>query len=505
MSSNAVGLEYASRVVGYKITKGDFSETSPNLPQRIAIIGEANTAQQAGLSTDPVQVTTAQQGGVLFGYGSPIHQQLRILFPVSGEGVGGIPVVVYPQAAAVGSTARIQTITVTGTPTGSGVHTLIIAGRRGLDGVPYDINIVKEDTPTTIAAKISDAINSVLGCPVSGSPALGVVTCPTKWTGLTAQSVTIEVSNNNNPLGITYAVAQTTPGAGTPSIAASLQKFGNEWNTIVLNSYGAESGILDALEAYNGIPDPVNPTGRYSGIVMSPFIALTGSVLENPTTVTDGRLNNVTIAICPAPLSPGLHWEAAANMAVLFARVSQNTPHLDVAGMAYPDMPVPASIGFMATYVNRNLCVKKGCSTATLVTGRYIIQDFVTTYHPIGEEPPQFRYCRNLMLDFNVRFGYYLLEQRYVVPCAIANDSSIVVVANVIKPKQWKQVISAYAEDLERRALISEKEFTQASIQVNIGTNNPDRFESFFRYKRTGFARISSTTAEAGFSFGSLN
>ena len=94
--------------------------------------------------------------------------------------------------------------------------------------------------------------------------------------------------------------------------------FGNVWNTVVVNSYGTNSTTMAALEAFNGIPDPTNPTGRYQGTVMKPFIAITGSVADNESAVTDLRLNNVTIAIAPAPLSTGLALEAAANMTLLW-------------------------------------------------------------------------------------------------------------------------------------------------------------------------------------------
>jgi hypothetical protein len=196
--------------------------------------------------------------------------------------------------------------------------------------------------------------------------------------------------------------------------------------------------------------------------------------------------------------------EAAANMAVLFALQAQNSPHLDVANQSYPDMPTPAAIGSMATYTNRDAIVKKGCSTVNLVAGKYQVQDFVTTYHPVGENPPQFRYCRNLNLDFNVRYGYYLLEQINVVGHALAADEDTVVADNIIKPKAWKGIIDQYADDLAGRGLIVQSSFMQDSIVVNIGTSNPDRLETFFRYKRSGFARIASTTAEAGFNFGTL-
>ncbi len=132
MSSDAVGLERISRIVGYKITKGNFATQSPNLPQRIAVLAEANDANQAGLDTDPKEITSAQQAGILYGFGSPIYHIMRILRPLSGDGVGGIPVIVYPQAAAGGAAAKKLTVTPSGTATGNGTHYLVVAGRDGM-------------------------------------------------------------------------------------------------------------------------------------------------------------------------------------------------------------------------------------------------------------------------------------------------------------------------------------------------------------------------------------
>ncbi len=502
--SIAIGQERVSAVVGYTLATGDFSESSPNLPQRIAILAEANTANQATLNTDPQQLISAQQAGNIYGFGSPIYNTMRILKPASGDGVGGIPIFVYPQEAAVGSTARVQTITVTGTATGNATHKIFIAGRSILDGYSYDVNIVSGDTPTIIASKIVSVISAALGAPVSATSSAGVVTATTKWTGLTAQDVNLEMSNEGNGVGVTYAVAQTTAGSGTPSVGDALDMFGSAWNTIVINSYGTNSTVMAALETFNGIPDNEQPTGRYTGIIMKPFIAITGSTAEDPSSITNARKTNVTIAIAPAPLSKGMPMEAAANMAVLFARVSQDAPHLDVLEKYYPDMPAPASIGAMSSYDGRDAIVKKGCSTVDLVGGRYQVKDFVTTYHPDGEAVPQFRYCRTLMLDFNVKYGYYLLEQTNIVGHALANDNDRVNATKVIKPKQWKQVLNSYADDLVSRGLLADAAFMQSSLQVNISATNPDRFETHFRYKRSGFLRQAATTATDGLNFGNI-
>lgn len=503
--SNAVGSERISKVVGYKLIKGFFQETSPNLPQRIAILAEANTANQGTLDTDKKEITSAQEAGELYGFGSPIHNIMRILRPPTGGGIGGIPTIVYPQIEAGGAVAATKTVTVTGAATGNGTHTVIIAGRSGIDGESYSYSVVDLDTPTLIAEKIKDAINAILSSPMSAASAIGVMTGTVKWGGVTSEDVKISIDTGGDGLGLTYVIADAVAGVGVTSIADALAQFQNEWNTIVINSYGIPK--FDALEAFNGIPDPELPTGRYVGIVFKPFLALWGSILDDKddiVAITNPRKIQVTNVLCPAPKSDGMPWEAAANGALLAGRIMQDSPHLDVQGKNYPDMPVPADgiIGDMSDYENRDFLVKKGASTVNLVAGVYQFHDFVTTYHPDGELPPQFRYGRNLMLDFNIRFAYFLLEKIHVENHAIANNNQPVNVDNVIKPKQWKQVIDSMAEDLGRRNLIVEVEFMQDSITVGTSGTNPDRLETFFRYKRSPYVRIASTTAEAGFSFG---
>jgi hypothetical protein len=113
--------------------------------------------------------------------------------------------------------------------------------------------------------------------------------------------------------------------------------------------------------------------------------------------------------------------------------------------------------------------------------------------------------CVILLLTLTVRYTYYIQEQINVVDKALVADNDVVSVDNVIKPKQWKQITFNMADDLAKRALIVNALFMQQSIVVNISTSNPDRFETAFKYKRSGFSRVVSTDATAGFNFGTLN
>lgn len=504
--SSAIGTERKARVSGYKIKKGFFDNATPNLPQIIAVFGEANTANQAGLSVIKKEVTSAQEAAELYGYGSPIHQQMRILRPNSGDGVGGIPTIVFPQATDVGATATTHSWTITGAATKNVTHTIVVAGRRSLDFQNYSFAVAVGDTPTMIATKIKDAVNGVLSSPVTATSALGVVTLTTKWKGLTSAGLTTKIDNGNVDAGLTYVQSASVAGAGTVSLAASLAQFGNDWYTVVLNPYGSDDTILSSLEQFNGFPDDLAPTGRYTGIVFKPFVSLFGSTLDDKddlVAITNqaSRINEVTNVLCPAPKSDGFDCEASANACVLFARIAQDNPELDVNAKSYPDMPTPDDglIGDMADYNNRDFLVKKGCSNVILENGRYQIQDFVTTYHPEGETPLQYAYPRNLVIDWNVKDGYGILEGRNVKDHVLVLDGQVTDAPKSVKPKQWKAVLYDYFDDLAVKALIKEPDFSKASLRVEVDAINTDRFNTFFRYKRTGIARIQSTDAEAGF------
>lgn len=503
--SKAIATDRVSKIVGYQVLKGNFKKTSPNLPMRIAVFGQANTANQPA-DNSPVEVFSAKEAGEKFGFGSQIHIAMRILRNRLSDVLGGIPTIVYPQLEAAGATAQIDTITVTGAATADATHTVKINGRSNFDGKSLEITIESGDAVADVATKIADAINNALSCPVSAVAALGVVTLTTKWKGENAAELEVEVDANENAVGLAYAVAEDTAGTGDSSaeITSSLELFGNNWNTIVVNPYLKSRNAL--FEAVNGVPGADPAVGRYGAEVWKPFVTLTGDTVADTVANVTASLDKdeATIVQCPAPNSKGWNVEAAANACVLLARQAQDSPHLDISGKYYPDMPTPEDedAGIFTKYNDRDLIVKAGGSTVTIENAKYKVQDFVTTYHPDNEEPPQFRFVRSLIQDWNVRFGYFLLEQQFVVDHAIAKDEDTTNVSGIIKPKQWKGVLNDYFEDLTSRAIIVEPEFSEESLEVGTSELNPDRVETFFRYKRSPFARIASTTAEAGFAFG---
>lgn len=502
MLSNAVGPLRKSKILGYEVAKGTEGNETSNLPMRIVVFGQANTALQGGLTNAPFQVFSAKEVGEKYGFGSQLHIAMRIIRNQFGDRTAGIPTIILPQLEPSGGVAEIQTLTVTGTATGNSVHIVKINGRSNFDGKSLEIAIATGDTPTLIAGKISDAVNNAPSCPVSTSSTLGVVEATCKWEGENTTELNIEVDLQEIAVGISYAVAVDTAGAGDSSaeITTSLALMGDEWTTIVVSPYFQTRDHL--FETKNGIPGEIPASGQYSGEIFKPFVVFRGSKLSATISAVTAGLNKEegTISVCSAPESKGWEVEAAANVCSLTARQAQDSPHEDTSGLSYPDMPIPSDgdIGVFDDYNTRDAVVKAGVSGVILRNGAYEITEQITTYYPDNEDPAQFSYVRSLIQDWNIKFQVYLVDELFIIDHAIAEDRTVVTVNKVIKPKQVKALMQGVFALLAERVIITDPEFSAGTLQVSI---NADRIDKSFQYKRSGFARIISTTATANFSF----
>src|SRR5690606_38062898 len=199
MISTAIGSERRSRVSGYRIKKGFFNETSSFLPQQILVIGVPNTANAVGVDyTKMKEVVSANEAGVLFGFGSPIHQAMKILRPIDSDGVGGIPTFVLPLEN--NGTAKVITLAVTGTATAGTTHYLVINGRN------YAFNINTGDTAEVVAGKIADLNNATTSSAFTAVATDEDIVFTAKFNGLVSQDSDIFISNEGVGAGLTYAV-----------------------------------------------------------------------------------------------------------------------------------------------------------------------------------------------------------------------------------------------------------------------------------------------------------
>lgn len=495
-----------ARGTAYALEAGKPLNNTDNLPQRIAVVAEMTDANALVTPFVPVQITSRSQAAILFGWGSPMDIICRILFPSDGGGgVSGIPVWAYPVKSDTAA-AQVFTITVTGTAAANETHTALIGGREFLEGGTYQYNIVKLDTPTQIATKIKNAINAVLGCPFSATSLAGVVTLTARWSGATSTQLTLHMLTGLNAAVVTYAIAAATVGSGNFNFATATGLFDTNWNTIIINSCDITNTANNAImTGYNGNADL--KTGQWSPMVFQPGLYFTGTTLDSTassadTVITATQKNEMTIATCPAPLSLGLSMEAAANYAVAFANVANNTPNGDVETMALPDMPrvyadITGSPQQSSSWNLRQALVLLGMSTVIYNNGRYYIQDFITTYAPTGVVRPAWRWCRDVNIDENVRYKFTNLQASVIGNKQIAADDDVVNLPNVVKPKDVRGALVNFAVSLVAQGLCTDAKKAIKTISVVINAGNINRFDISFGYNRSGVVRIVDTLATA--------
>jgi len=495
--SNAVAPNRVSSVLGYEIKKGLAGVTGGYLPQRIAVVGEANSDKQAGLK-NKFQFTSADEVAIECGYGSPAHlAAIRLRGTID---VGGIPTIMFPLPQAAAGAAQVNSITTTGTATKSATQYIIVAGKY------ISFTVLKDETGDVILNKIKDAVNAILDTAMTaGTVATNALPMTAKWVGQTSADIVIEFAGEN--IGTTYVNTETSAGAGEVLPTDALALFGSEWNTQVVNCLGSTATILDAYESFNG--NSTDKTGRYNAESFKPCIVVTG-VIDNDKddliAITDSRKIEQTNVVMPAPKSLSLPLEIAAVTVAVYAPKVEVDPKSDILDSVLTGLTPPQDLeaGDMDVYNNRDFVVKGGCCTVVLRDGNYVVKDFVTTYHPVGEDPPQFRWVRNLAgIDFNIAYRTLFIDEAFIKGKTILPDSNPSTDPNVIKPKDAKGLmINKLFVPFANDGILAEAAYSIDNCDVQINGTNPDRLDFSNPYKRSGFARILSTTAIANFNLG---
>lgn len=457
-------INLVTSAVAVKVKPGNLSQASTFLAQRVAVLCEPNTANQPTLDVTPFTALSLEQVGDRLGIGS-----LGYLMYKNSLKYLTLPVVFYPQNYDIGTppTATTNTVTVTGTATGNADHTLYI------NGVPYVYTVLKGDTPTIIGGKIADKVNSVGASPVTAANTAGSVAFTTKWKGATSAALKLRFVLGNktaDAVGVSY-VNVVVSGTGTPLIQAALDLFGSDHNTLVVNPYGAP--VFDILETFNGKPSETVQSGRWADLTSLPFLALYGSNASDAASiaaVTDvaARKTQVTNHACASPNAEWFPCECAASWATLYAKVANDTPHKGICNMALPYNIAPiGGVGDFKDVNGRNAIVKLGHSTAEWINGEWVVRDFASTYHPVGDDSPKYRFGRDIMVFMNLLFDLKRLQKSYYG--SVTTDSATVTdVSSMVSVASVKTDVKDRIFALAKAGMIATPDYSFANATVSI-------------------------------------
>lgn len=489
--STAVDNSAVARVVGIKTTFKDRRGGGVLfLPQRLAVVAQGSST--ANYDTTKRQVTSQTEAAQLYGYGSPIHLAVAQLLPINGDGVGTIPVTVYPLVDADTSAPAVGTIEATVSATESASYRVTVSG---IDSEPFVI--AKGATATDAAASMATAINSVLAMPVTATAALGVVTVTSKWTGESANSITLSIDGSTTA-GNTFAITQPTGGLLNPSVQPAIDQVGDVWETMVLNALDInDDTALDAYQTFG--------VGRWGALTKKPLVVFTGNTaatVNDATQISDARKDDYVNAQLVAPASPNLPFVVAARQLARIAVVANNNPARDYGSQDATGL-TPGADGVQWTYQDRDAAVKKGSSTIEVKDGVVNVSDTVTFYHPSGDPIPAYRYVcdivklQNIIFNINLIFATKEWDGAPLIP-----DDQPTVNREAKKPKMAVAAIGTVTDSLGLNAIISDPATAKKNTRAQINDQNPKRLDVVVPYQLSGNANIISVDLDFGFYFG---
>ena len=489
--SSAVDVSAVARVVGIKTIFKDLRGGGILfLPQRIAVVGQGASA--ATYDTTKRQVSSATEAAGLYGYGSPLHLAVKQLLPANGDGVGTVPVTVYPLEDDASGVAATGDITPAGSPTVAASYLVRV---NNIDSEEFVISV--GDTVASTVTKMADSINAVLDMPVIASDDTTDVGLVSKWQGTSANDIYVEVIGRTDA-GNTFAVTQPVGGLVNPDVSPALAQVGNVWETMVLNCLNiADTTALDAYSVFG--------EGRHGALVRKPLVVFTGiteTTVAAATAVSDARKTDRTNSQLPLPGSNDLPLVVAARQLARIAPVANNNPPQDYGSRDATGL-TPGADGDQWDYVQRDQAVKKGSSTIEVKDGVVNISDVVTFYHPTGDPLPAYRHVVDIIKLQNIIFNIDLI---FATPewdgAPLIPDNQPTVNRSAKKPKMAVAAVCAVIDSLGLNAIISDPETAKANTLGAINDQNPKRLDLVTTLQLVGNTNIISMDLNFGFYFG---
>lgn len=456
------------------------------LPQRIAVIAQGNS--DASYSTERRRVTNAGEAGRLYGFGSPIHLIVNELLPNHGDGVGSIPVTVYPLEDAGSGVAATGAIAAVPSQTAPAAYRVVINEIASSQFVVHP-----GDTAADVSGKVIAAINGVISMPVKASLDGDDVKLTAKWAGETGNSIHVEVIGGDG--GTAFTVTNMTGGIVNPSVDGALAMFGGTWETLVLNALGPDTDALTSLQTFGD--------GRWGATEHKPFVAFygeTAATVQNAITVPDARKLDRVNAQLVSPGSKHLPFVVAARQLARIASMANNNPPTDYTGLVASGL-TPGSAEW--DYTERDFALKSGSSTVAIRNDAVVLQDTVTFYHPDGDEDPAFRYVVDIVKLQNIIYNVNaIFEGKPWAGAALIPDNQVTTNPLARQPKAAKAELFSLTDNLAATAIISDPDYTKRNMQVGISSVNPKRLDISLPVRLSGNASIIDAVVFFSFFYG---
>lgn len=462
------------------------------LPQRVALVGQGTTAAQATYSNDKAVVTSAFQVGTDYGFGSPLHLAALQLLPINGDGLGSIPLTVYPLDDDGSGVVSTGDITPSGSPSAAASFKVSVNNI-----LSEAFTIAVGDSVAVITAAMETAINAVLEMPIIAVDGTTVLDFTSKWKGASANDIQVEIVADDLA-GNVFTITQPVGGTTNPDVQDALDQVGNVWETLMLNCM--DIADTDTLDLYSTFGE-----GRWGTLVKKPLMVFTGNTATTVAAaiaVPDARKTDRVNAQLVAPASNDLPFVVAARQLARIAVVANNNPPVDYGSRDASGL-TPGADGDQWNYLERDLAIKGGSSTIEVKDGVINLSDTATFYHPSGDPTPAYRYVVDVIKVMNILFNQNLI---FATPewdgAPLIPDGQATTNRDAKQPKSAVTAIASLIDSLALQAIISDPETAKASITASINESNPKRLDTVWTVTISGNSNIISIDFNWGFFFG---
>ena len=445
------------------------------------------TPNKALLVTDPKSAL------ILFGQGSMLARMVASyrLQDAGSCNLWCIPVQDDPAASQASAT-----IVINGYANAAGAIALYIAGQR------VNVGVQLADSPYNIAANMVSCINAALDLPVTAatgeygyavramsaiSEGSAVVTLTSKWSGQTANDITILDSflgwsaGERVPTGVSLSYSGPTLSGGStdPSLAATaILGMGDDPYDFIIHPYAQAQALNDLQLELNDV------TGRWSyakQIYGHCYTALRG-ILSNLVAfgMTLNDQHHTVAAIdtdCPNPC-----WEYAAaygganavDIAGDPARPTQTTP---LVGL------LPPRVGNRFLFEDRQALLSFGIATSFVGGGQLCVERAITTYQQNAFGAPDTSYLDSETLHTS---AYVLRALKSVITSKyprhkLADDGTRFAAGQaIVTPSVIKGELCAVYGEMEYLGIVENLDTFKQYLIVERDTTDPNRVNVLF-------------------------
>lgn len=410
-------------------------------------------------------ITSADQAGNYFGFGSELHRMARKWFK-NNKFTETIACALADDATGVPATGSIA---FSGTATAAGVVYAYIGGQR------VTAAVTSGDAATAVGDALKAAADLVTSLATTQLATTGTVAFTAKNDGEEGNSITLRLNYNAGeelPAGITAVITPMASGANNPDIQDVLDILGDEWYQVIVSPY-TDATNLTAIEAE--LADRFDAIRMIDGV----YFCAKRDTQGNLTTFGNGR-NSPHVSCFEATDVIDTVGEYAAAIAGQIAAEGSIDPARPFQSLELKDIsPVPVAERF--DFTERNILLSDGISTVRVDhAGVVRIERAITMYqkNPSGADDIAYLNVNTLLTLLYIRYDWRNHINTNYPRAKLADDGVRVGPGQqVMTPKTGKAEALVKFRQWEVMGLVENFDQFKNDLQCYRSLSDPDRLE----------------------------